>query len=1229
MFHLSRHNPDGGCFNGEDSVFREPGLSRTLAGLRASEPLCRQVIESPAKVFARMKARVQLERVPMEDNGLIIQNRFREERVGMLNRLHSQTNSEQKGSDTCEFEHRVNSLSPRKSPRKGLTHSHFIHTPKKVPSLDAVAQSPKQIFSLLKENIAGHLTRGSEAATFSPHTVIHTQDCQQPLPLKALRNSANIPTYRDMKDQDLEAFLIRSPRKAFSHPPAQLKLNDIRQQAHHPEYFDCGFQPMSSDGCHGEVETGNIADEESVFESLAVERLPSQGFTANAFLLKEKGQKEIQDNSCLDPTNGRGGRIRCMSTPSRVPEDIDEDRSVKATFSFPSVVTGPSETSSPASPEADPSCDSASLPPSPQRPTGLVHDPLLQHTPKISIPKKRQAVIQTQPVVQSSTPKNPLKDWVLQSRGSCVYVKGFHMDNKMPWQSNIITERISSNTLKTTSGSTYVLVGPMATGLCETELPNSLLKKFFFGFPKNWKEYVREFFSNSKGSGAEQSKGEKRIKPTPLVENTVKQKSTTSQKPKPKRSVSCSATIEPSGAKVSRSGRLLKPPLEYWKGGRVILDCDLNVTVHEGYDTFSVPNTQSKPSSRGVSQGPTKPPQALSSGDGLHQEDTSDEDSVPMRKIKAHHRPQKPPHAPPKPLPSADDNDSPMSPKRPGRACVASQRCRSDAMPAAKPLAPPSMTSTRLQGKAVPTQQNPPRRTRRSANKQGASGDSDQDEESSTAGLRPKKLLGRRRGVVREVQSGDSDARQKTPKAVKSGSEMRPGLRTRGRILESSDSRLDAQETRRRESPSDSYHVAQKNGSKATAVGSRQLELRLPRLCGKILSDSTKPSRRLSTSLGESDDDDDVQGRRGNAKAVKLEPVNTRVTRTRGRVSEESLTGSREMMTCSDSSKEEPTRKDCKAGDRLGQKTQAKLEPVKPRSTRTHGRVPEKSMAASRSLSSSEDELTKRVCPEKPRGKDSRRAASKQEKMKENQDQWAEEELQRLHEAVASIPKHAKDFWVNVAFIVSTRSAGECQQQYNSQAPTCPPPKRANKTKKIPHNVESLVTEIPRITARKGTLKRKQQVRNLLELLPKDDHDDIFNSSPMQNKRVKLPTVSLNGREDVFVGSEPQTPGSSCFPTVKTPQCLHITPGMMGSVNRNDDDKYIYQLQKRMKKCQAKLHKIGTDSKFTPSTSAKTVLRRCNMENDSSMLVWKMFDDKGDLTVDSDEEEDNYFVEED
>lgn len=87
---------------------------------------------------------------------------------------------------------------------------------------------------------------------------------------------------------------------------------------------------------------------------------------------------------------------------------------------------------------------------------------------------------------------------------------------------------------------------------------------------------------------------------------------------------------------------------------------------------------------------------------------------------------------------------------------------------------------------------------------------------------------------------------------------------------------------------------------------------------------------------------------------------------------------------------------------------------------------------------------------------------------------------------------------------------------------------------------------------------------------------------------------------------EPVTPMSTGFLEVKTPQCLHLTPGMMGSPNRwavctlalwllrpdvvnpwcsqphrSNDDKYVFQLQKRMKKRQFNVCKKATSKKVS------------------------------------------------
>ncbi|NWH63210.1 M18BP protein, partial [Geococcyx californianus] len=115
-----------------------------------------------------------------------------------------------------------------------------------------------------------------------------------------------------------------------------------------------------------------------------------------------------------------------------------------------------------------------------------------------------------------------------------------------------------------------------------------------------------------------------------------------------------------------------------------------------------------------------------------------------------------------------------------------------------------------------------------------------------------------------------------------------------------------------------------------------------------------------------------------------------------------------------------------------------------------------------------------------------------------------------LGRAVASFPKHKSGFWVEVAMAVGSRSAQECHQKYveerqgrgsRTQAKTTTSEKQGQKgtdtsflDKKEP---------VP-ITAKVGTLKRKQQMREFLDHLPKDNHDDIFTATPFQKGRVKV-----------------------------------------------------------------------------------------------------------------------------
>lgn len=247
-----------------------------------------------------------------------------------------------------------------------------------------------------------------------------------------------------------------------------------------------------------------------------------------------------------------------------------------------------------------------------------------------------------------------------------------------------------------------------------------------------------------------------------------------------------------------------------------------------------------------------------------------------------------------------------------------------------------------------------------------------------------------------------------------------------------------------------------------------------------------------------------------------------------------------------------------------------------------------------------------------------------------DEDKWTEAELMRLQEAVSYYPKHMANYWAKVARMVGTRTAEECHSQHTSQGASHTPAKKATKPKK--KKMESpKAPDHPVISARAGTLKRKQQVRQFLETMPRDNVDDVFSSEYMQNKRFELRSLCSEDEEDLAVSDlEPLTPMPTRFPEVKTPQCLHITPGMMGSPNRDNDDKYVYQLQKRIKKNQFNACKLPPPSKsFTPTPSVKRTMRRCgNTENDT-FVVWEMFPGNNEALSESEEEEDFYFSDND
>ncbi|XP_066198902.1 mis18-binding protein 1 isoform X2 [Saccopteryx leptura] len=186
-------------------------------------------------------------------------------------------------------------------------------------------------------------------------------------------------------------------------------------------------------------------------------------------------------------------------------------------------------------------------------------------------------------------------------------------------------------------------------------------------------------------------------------------------------------------------------------------------------------------------------------------------------------------------------------------------------------------------------------------------------------------------------------------------------------------------------------------------------------------------------------------------------------------------------------------------------------------------------------------------------------------------EEWNEKELQMLHCAFASLPKHKPGFWSDVAMVVGSRSAEECQRKYTENPQGNGSEKHVTKEKLVNSKGQNTgkrgdtaKEQTVKITAKVGTLRRKRQMRDFLEQLPKEDHDDFFSATPLQN-RVQLPSFHCSQEEDIMPNMDrnPTTPSSVIFPLAKTPQCQHFSPGMLASVNRL---KVIFHLQQQEKK---------------------------------------------------------------
>nr|XP_019940799.1 PREDICTED: mis18-binding protein 1 [Paralichthys olivaceus] len=725
----------------------------------------------------------------------------------------------------------------------------------------------------------------------------------------------------------------------------------------------------------------------------------------------------------------------------------------------------------------------------------LLEDPLVLNSPKISIPKKNQAVFKCNKWPQRTQFPNEsviyLKKWFLRNSQKGLFLDGIHSQENVPWNSNIIVDRVSNSVVKTVSGRVYVLVGKMNFSV-NSGFPKWLMKKFVDGFPPNWKSLYEKSLSEE----AERTSEGKSIIAKTRCEASSNRSAKRNRQKNFKTPESCPPALSSfSSTKTSRSGRVIKPPLEYWRGGRVILDAHMNVTIHECYDTsICVPEVTTTVSAR-KSQKPARVFLPCTEGHKKQSETSSDEEApAPARKVKA-------------PL------------RKRNRAKVSrDERPSNPAEPSVETITSPeewSSRTTRSHSRSSPT------------------------EKTVNVDTVPQK---QKKPVKATTQRTKKQTRET------SRSSERRGKQTLAAAPESPTVHDDTSQPR---FPGDDFSTKRKKEGKGVygTTGRKGLN-------------KSQPSRGSQSLQSSESSEESGKEQRKRGAATK----NTKTAQTK-----------------------------------LKQSKCSKISPpTKPLPKSTHSSRKHKANKGSTVVPPAE----------------------------QDEDEWTEAELMKLQEAVSYYPKHMSGYWAKVAKMVETRSAEECHSQHTSQGASQTPAKKDKKPRK--EKVEAPkdpVTDCPVISARVGTLRRKQQVRQFLEAMPRENVDDVFSSAYMQNKRFEMPSMCPSEEHEFTMSDlEPLSPMSRVYPEVKTPQCLHITPGMMGSPDRENDDKYVYQLQKRMKKNQFNVCKQAQTSKnFTPKPSMKRTMRRCgNTENDT-FVVWEMFPGNDVAPPESGEEEDYYF----
>ncbi|XP_062610462.1 mis18-binding protein 1-like isoform X3 [Saccostrea cucullata] len=264
----------------------------------------------------------------------------------------------------------------------------------------------------------------------------------------------------------------------------------------------------------------------------------------------------------------------------------------------------------------------------------------------------------------------------------------------------------------------------------------------------------------------------------------------------------------------------------------------------------------------------------------------------------------------------------------------------------------------------------------------------------------------------------------------------------------------------------------------------------------------------------------------------------------------------------------------------------------------------------------------------KPRATKKEGKENQLEEKNKEESVWRKDEVTRLNLITKQLHQCDPQFWSKVVNHVKTKTLEECQEYFYKEMPS----KKTGKRGRPPKPKETAEQQVS-LTAKRGTLKRKQQLRELVDQSNKVYQEDLFDGTPYRH-HSKMPRLS--DEDDVFTELSKRNPhmmnkvftpmtriNMDPISTKKTPSSG--LAGIDSQINRKEADQYMHKMNIQRRKL------VNKTKPKTAKNSAKDKVPVPNKKlfSKSDDLQSLFMEDCGsDSNHDNSEEESDYYFSE-